>query len=169
MYQQAHPAVNVKTYSIGWTAEKIAEYFKCSDRTAENASEWVWESACEEFWRYWGTDVDLTSYFPDHTGLEVFSEGRSSGWLVVHGLPELEDWDTALAAHWANFAEDVMSDVKYRRTWDYARETIEANGWAVDPVSCPMCGTPVQPDNLRGVLVIIRDRIRARAGKGLGR
>src|SRR5271157_2744811 len=100
-YGPKHPAVNVKVYGPCFV-EKCAEHFVCSVEIAEKALGFAWDSACEAFWEYWQDQTgDLENglygsleyaYFPGYT-VEVFAEGRSAGWLEVHGLPPVEDWD----------------------------------------------------------------------------
>ena len=127
----AHPAVNVKCYRPSLT-DKIANKFACSEDVAQQAAEIAWDAACEEFWRYWAEECDLADYFPGHS-VEVYGEGQSHGWLVVHGLPPVESWNAVDLARWRRFEREVESDVEYRSSAEYALEAIEANGWTVTP------------------------------------
>jgi hypothetical protein len=65
--------------------------------------------------------------------VKVYSKGRSSGWLTVHGLPPVESWDAVDLARWRRFEREVESDVEYRTSAEYTLEAIEANGWAITP------------------------------------
>lgn len=154
-----NPAVNVKVYNLPWDSDTVKDHFGCSPETAQKAAETSWEVACEEFWEYWA-DLNLTTeYFPGFEGLKVYSEGRSAGWLTVHGLPRpVEDWPDDLVSKWAEFEKAVLEDVKYRSGWDYARELIEANEWAMDPVKCKCCGTMVHPSQLKVSGKVVRVR-----------
>ena len=140
-----NPAVNVKVYRWPWSAEDVQTHFGCSEKTAQEAAEIAAESACEDFWRYWGEPARCEEYFPGESA-EIFSEGRTNGWLAVHGLPDPTTWGEAMQAAWSRFETDVLEDVSYRISWEYAKEAIEANDWAVDyeTTPCPCCGTMIK-------------------------
>jgi hypothetical protein len=123
----AHPALNVKVYKFP-RAGQIAEHFKCSDEAAQRALNFAFESAQENFWE--GASELAERYLG--AGLKVYSEGRSSGWLVVYGLPEVEGWDALRVSRWSNFARAVARDIAWRCDFDQVCEAIEINQWAKD-------------------------------------
>lgn len=126
-----YPAVNVKHYRLDLDVEDVMEKFGCSELTASNALEYAYDMECNAFWDYWGSSVfdESAKYFPDEQ-IEVYSAGRSSGWLIVGGLPDVEDWDAVMLNRWAIFERDVKEDVKYRLSKETLLEDIEANRWA---------------------------------------
>lgn len=68
--------------------------------------------ACEDNWDQLQTDAE------EIWGLhvKVYSEGRSGGWAVVQGLPDVETWDAVMVAKWARFckwARQVADNVWY--------------------------------------------------------
>lgn len=140
MGREAHPAVNVKINAIrpdfeallplplgstkgpedadfiehftdpGFTLEWIEEHVSESER------EGWWQQACEDHFEQAAALAKET--FGDH--VEVYSEGRSGGWLVVYGLGDVEDWDEQQVTTWATFAEQVRKiadDVPYGYLW----------------------------------------------------
>ena len=123
----AHPAVNVKRFS--WpTAAAIAAKLQCTEEQAQRASEFAWEAACEGFWEC----IQETAAHYLGQGVKAYSEGRSSGWLVVHGLPETGRWDAIQLGKWSRFAQAVQQDIDWRASLDQVCETIEANQWHKD-------------------------------------
>jgi len=121
-----YPAVNVKVYNCGFDNDDIANHFKCDERTAAQAGQFAWDSACQLFWEQApDTAVEILG-----AGVEVYSAGRSGGWLVVEGLADLESWDAVMVAKWGRFERAIKAEVKYRMSWDVIREDIEANRWA---------------------------------------
>lgn len=140
-YGAGYPAINVKAHHIGGlqgTVTDVMDKFGCSEAQAEKALEFAHTSACEQFWEYW---CDTTgsfenglygspeyAYFPGYIP-RVYSAGRSGGWLIVQGLPPVEDWDAIMLMRWARFAKAVTEDAKYRLSKDAMLEDIEANAW----------------------------------------
>ncbi len=140
---QERPALNVKHYGdVEYTAERIAEHFGCDAATAERAAGWCYESAREQFWEQaldslnyafcGGKEYD-GRYKP--SGLQdgpykIWAEGRSGGWLVAEGLPDVSTWDAATLQKWRRFARTIQQEMEYLASWDYGREMIEANEWA---------------------------------------
>lgn len=138
-YGTYYPAVNVKHHGSSGLHQAVMEKFGCSDSVAEKALEYAWESACRSFWEYWqDTTGDLENglygspeyaYFPGYK-VRVYSAGRSGGWLIVQGLPPVEEWDAIAVNRWAKFQKDVKADVEYRLGKEQVLEDIEANRWA---------------------------------------
>lgn len=121
------PAINVKCQHFGMYARDVVEQFKCEEATAERALEFWFESACECFWESIGDTI--THCFPGYD-VKYYSEGRSGGWLVLHGLPDIESWDAILIARFAKFERLVHADIKWRSTREQIANDIEANQWA---------------------------------------
>ena len=120
------PAVNVKSYSFIPT-HLVTDKFGCSEKQAETALRYAWESACETFW-----DMDAPEIVVDVFGKYVksWSEGRSGGWLVVEGLPPVDEWDAIMLGKWRSFETRIRKDIEYLTSAEYALDMIEANGWA---------------------------------------
>ena len=131
----SNPAINVKDYATSYSyVVAVMDRFGCSEATAERALEYSADMQRESFWDDWGSRHTLREYFPPsrYGKLTVYSEGRSGGWLVVHGLPDIEDWDAIAVADWGRFARSVRADVDYRTSLEVAIEDIQANEWAMD-------------------------------------
>lgn len=129
------PTVNVKIHYLSGVNEAVMAKFSCTEAEAEKAVGYAIESECEDFWRYWSGDEDsdaLDHYWPVrlYGTITVESAGRSSGWLVVRGLPELSAWNAITLGHWRRFENAVREDVKYRCSVECLIELIEANDWA---------------------------------------
>lgn len=73
-------------------------------------------------WRWWAFSSELESLsewcsgaddalFPDHA-VTLETEGRSGGWIVARGLPDLEEWDAITLARWRKFERIVGEMVK---------------------------------------------------------
>jgi hypothetical protein len=123
----AHPAINVKVRS--WVSPtRTAEHFKCSEDVAEKALRFAFETAQESFWE---DARELAAHYLGG-GLKVYSEGRSNGWLVVHGLPPVESWDALRVSRWGNFSRAIARDIAYRTKEETMWESIDANQWAKD-------------------------------------
>ena len=130
-YGQGHiPCINVKLYrgrdsTPEMDVDDIAEHFGCDRDTAERAAEYCDESAREQFWE----EIPDTAkeIFP---GCEVYSDGRSGGWLVVHNLPDVESWNAVTLGKWAKLCRIVRDEIKYLCSREYITEQIAANEWA---------------------------------------
>ena len=126
--RRGYPAVNVKCRD--WpTAVEIAKRLGCSEELAQKASELAYESAVEQFWHYRAPAVA-----EDRLGkeVEIFSEGRSSGWLVVHDLPEIEEWDAPQLAKWHSFENGIEELMRDLGSLDTVCREIEENKWHLD-------------------------------------
>lgn len=57
--------------------------------------------------------------WPERT-VKVWSSGRSGGWLIVEGLPDIETWDAIAVARWARFEAAIratVEDLDYQFVW----------------------------------------------------
>ncbi len=145
-YGSDRPAVNVKVYRSledswkdferdegpdeGFTIEWIREH--CSEELLD-ASFW---NVCESEFEYlegWATGSDRgeDALFPDDN-ITLEQDGRSGGWIVVKGLPDLEDWNAVNLARWRRFeriardiADGIMVNVLsslYINEWEWAKD-----------------------------------------------
>lgn len=80
------------------------------------------EACCELAREYgWTTaQMDAEEMFGDH--VEIYSEGRSGGWLVVKGIgsPRDGEWDTEDAELWAKYEQYVraiVDELDYYFVW----------------------------------------------------
>lgn len=137
------PALNVKHYGpVEYTAERVAEHFGCDKATAERAVGFVYGSAVEIFWEQHALDALNFAMLGDKGASEVkpaglgespfkvWAEGRSGGWLVVEGLPDVAAWPGATFQKWRKFARLIRDEMTYLASWDYGREMLEENEWA---------------------------------------
>lgn len=80
-------------------------------RAEEIAREDGWERAQEDAETVW----ENTRYSP-----KVESDGRSGGWLVVRGLPDIDEWDAIAVGRWARYVKWVkatLDDLDYQFIW----------------------------------------------------
>lgn len=140
-YGTYYPAVNVKVHGrLGLSTEEVMEKFGCTEEVAEKAIQFAFDSECESFWEYWQDTSGCFEnglygspeydYFPGYK-VRVDCQGRSGGWLVVQGLPPVEDWDAVMVARWNKFQKAVKEDVAYKTSKEPLMEGIEANNWAL--------------------------------------
>lgn len=124
-FRPSHPAVNVKDRSP-YILPKLMAHFRCCEATALSAHETAFRWHQESFW-------DSAQEQADHhlgAGFKIYSEGRQGGWLVVHGLPEVETWDAIRVSAWSRFAKAIRAEVDYQTGFEAIRDTIEANDLA---------------------------------------
>lgn len=115
------------------------EWAEAHERDCDHGSETcpfnrAWEFACEDGWERAAEEANgdrghplmsgwtcrLTPRDRSYHDLGIWSAGRSGGWLVVEGLPNIEDWDAIMLARWRRFAKDVsdlVDDLPYQWIW----------------------------------------------------
>lgn len=132
--ERYYPAVNIKAHHFGDDAPNrdpvaalVAEYH-CAEETAEQALRFAWETAQEVFWEDaidWA-DECFGPAFGHIAGKDrrVRAEGRSGGWLVVHGSGDVDDW--------RRFEKGIDAMVADAQRFETIRDNIDANGWAID-------------------------------------
>lgn len=123
--------------------DEIADDYDTLDRADELARDACWDDVTEfahQIWPQHSTEmVDEKRWFPEFppgcrlrfTGekvprkkyhVNVHSAGRSGGWCVVSGLPDIESWDAIALGEWRRFDKFVRSiahdDYPYRFIWD---------------------------------------------------
>jgi hypothetical protein len=155
-YSPGRPAVNVKVY--GSLESAWAEFVKDEQPDEGFTLEWIRENVSEEtldavFWQTCEHEFDyLTAYattdedaiFPaaQYGRISVEREGRSGGWAVVDGLPEIEEWDAILLARWRKFervAKGIAASVPlnmlgsiYLNEWEWQRDEAEERARAAN-------------------------------------
>lgn len=120
------PAVNVKVYANvthGIVEEVNRDHGYAADgpdlewveSQLEDSPDWF-DSACEfesEYLREWGAEIFAEA---GHR-VKFWHEGRSGGWIVAKGLPDLEEWDAILLGKWRKFeriAREIANGVPYQ-------------------------------------------------------
>jgi hypothetical protein len=124
-YRVANPAINVKVRRWPLTIDTVVEKFGCSEDDAEKALGFVFESNQELFW-------DEAKWLAEEIfgkSAKVYSEGYSSGWLVVHGLSEVHGWDAIMVSKWGYFVRQIESAMKGYLDSSRWLEDIESNRW----------------------------------------
>lgn len=127
--RESNPAVNVKVYTglrdcwKEFARDELPDPRFTLDWIEDNASaehlDAIFWSACEAEFEYlegWVTGSEGDSLFPGHR-VTLEREGRSGRWAVVHGLPELEEWDAVLLARWRKFeriAKEIAAGIPYQ-------------------------------------------------------
>lgn len=125
--RSSNPAINVKCRNFPSSANVSAK-FGCSKETAEKAIDFAYECACANFWE----QVQEQADYHLGSGFKVYSEGRSSGWLTVHEMPDLESWDAIACAKWFRFEACIRADIAYRCELENVMAEIESNEWHKD-------------------------------------
>jgi hypothetical protein len=134
--QRGEPMLNVKVYSFdlpkgGAFAELVAEHELDSKLARLELSElrtlieqylekhdWPFGAACESNFEY-ASDRAKEDFFPSHN-VKVWSAGRSGGWLLVDGLPDVDHWGPDLLTKWHEFAEfckPLVADIPRASAW----------------------------------------------------
>lgn len=92
-----------------WVHDNLDDYgMEWTDYAYEIARDGGWEAAREL----------AAEVFPQ--SVDVWSDGRSGGWLVVDGLPDVEDWDAIQLGYWSKFVRGVqaiLDDLDYQFIW----------------------------------------------------
>lgn len=84
-YHDGQPAVNVKDRHNYANDPKFAPFY---ESLGEVVVEWIYDGVQSDFWDHYAPEIAREFGYGD-----VYSAGRSSGWLVVEKAPELEDED----------------------------------------------------------------------------
>lgn len=124
---ELYPAINVKCYNY-IHSRKVQEKFKCSEKTADKALEFAFESAQERFWE----DAQEEAKEIIWEGVKIYSAGRSGGWLIAQKLGDVKDWDAIALSKWRKFVKYVENEIKYLCSEEYVLEEIEANKWYLE-------------------------------------
>lgn len=124
-FRGGHPAINVKVRNFVM-ASQIADKFSCNEKIAEKAGEFAFNSAQVGFWE----GIQENAEYIFGSGIEVYQEGRSGGWLVIRGLPDIEEWDAVMLGRWHKFECECREEIKFFTSEEYVFDAIEANRWA---------------------------------------
>ena len=137
------PAVNVKVY--GSLRDAWAEFQRDEGPDEGFTLEWIEEHVSDDlldsiFWHTCAAEFEyLAAYATDdedaifpaerYGRVTVEQEGRSGGWAVVDGLPDVEEWDAILLARWRKFervAREIADSVPlqmlsslYMNEWEW--------------------------------------------------
>ena len=125
-YRPGNPAVRVKADRF-CSVDAICKRFNCPEHEGERLGRIAWDCQCEDFWHYWQEDFDAAEHF--RRAVKIYGEGRSGGWLVVHGLKPFDTWNAVDLAKWRQFENWVLADVGYRCGEESTLELIDANDW----------------------------------------
>jgi hypothetical protein len=152
-YGSERPAVNVKVYDtledvslplcLGGVADLVdgrSENFRWTYTDEGFTHEWIREHVSDEladaiFWQACADAVEMIGEDArdifDRWRVEIEQDGRSGGWIVVTGLPEIEEWDAVLLSKWRKFEkqchayrDDLMRSVVdsiYANEWEAAQ------------------------------------------------
>ena len=123
------PAINVKFYGY-IDPDKVADRLGCSPERAETCLQYAGTTLADMFW---DDAEDIARDIFGDKSLKVYSEGRSGGWLVVKGLPDIEYWDAIILGKWRSLEVRLQNEVKYIGKFDHVIDLIEANEWHVEP------------------------------------
>lgn len=125
------PMINVKWHP--WMRDVIAKYRNDDHEFSGDEPFWSWvEQIAHEYdhegleladqlardcgWNY--AQEEATEHFGPRA--KVYSEGRSGGWLVVHGLGSAHDWDYEDAKAWDEYrtcVRDIVANLDYDFVW----------------------------------------------------
>jgi hypothetical protein len=156
-YGRSLPAVNVKVYKgpldlddATWeTVRSEAGVDQRFDRewVETNVSDSLMDSlfwdTCQ--WNFEQIETDAEEIFGAY-GVTVHHEGRSGGWAVVEGLPDIDEWDAILIAKWGKFerwAKLIAADVPYSMLVGIAINEFQV--WAEADAERLECETEVEP------------------------
>lgn len=135
-FRGGHPAVNIKVPNLFDDVLAIAPEVarsEFSDDEADVSRFVAWLRSLQDsddyetldaaqYWAFHGdwemVETDAQEIF-DGYPVECYTEGRSGGWLVVQGLPDIEDWDAILLAKWRKFHRYVI-EIKAGFPWSVA-------------------------------------------------
>jgi hypothetical protein len=145
-YHQSHsgqPMLNIKVWTTRDDIECAARQYG-SELAEPLFLEWLRNVATDEqlesadsFARELGWEMatdDAANAFPNRS-VKVWSAGRSGGWLVVNGLPDVADWDAIQLGQWRQYAKWVdatVADHAYRVA-DILRHN-QFESWVPEPL-----------------------------------
>lgn len=124
------PSINVKIGYRQFAPNLTKEMLNCDDDTFEKATGFAFDTAQERFWE----DAQETAEYhlgtlPGAGKIKVYSAGRSSGHLIVDGLPPVEEWNAITVNAWGRFVKDIKDHISYHCGTDMILEDILSNRW----------------------------------------
>jgi hypothetical protein len=136
------PMLDVKVWATRDDIERVAR--QASELADPLFLEWLRNVATDEqlesadsFARELGWEQatdDASNAFPNRS-VKVWSAGRSGGWLVVDGLPDVADWDAIQLGQWRQFAKWIdatVADHAYRVAGILRHNQFES--WVPEPL-----------------------------------
>lgn len=121
----SYPAINVKVYTYPDVYD-VMNRFNCSEKVAQTALNNAYEALKESFW----DNINDVAVEKLGKNVQVFSEGRQGGWLVVVGLMDIKYWDAVDLAKWRSFEKMVKREIDYLSSKEVVFDQIEWNDWA---------------------------------------
>lgn len=118
-YAPYYPAVNIKAYHYPHCF-KVANYLDISEDKAESLLTAIFENSQMNFWD--NVPEYAKEIFGNH--VKTYSAGRSGGWVIVCGLPEIESWDAIMLAKWRKFENMCKAERDYYCSWDFVKEEL---------------------------------------------
>jgi hypothetical protein len=94
--------------------ERVERHLEKFDDTGE-----IFQVICEDHYELAKDDAS-EHFFPDYN-IQVSTEGRSGGWLVVEGLPDVDTWGAKLLQTWKEFVDfcnTLVADIPRSMAWD---------------------------------------------------
>lgn len=135
-FRGARPAIKVKCYHFADQpdaegrsgAERLAAETGLPVKRCETLLERAWEYATMDFWNYLAPEA-AREVLAKPFGIEpqVYSEGRSSGWLVIDQLTGAEDWDAPKVTAWGRFEQRIRDEIAYLCDYENVKENLAAN------------------------------------------
>lgn len=138
-YRPGNPAINVKIRSYHTldqardtlvsrgVPDDVAEL--AVDQALDIHREWFWDGVDEiAKWELCtNRHTERVSHWGFTSAHKIYQEGRSGGWLVVHGLPHPEEWTKAQRIRWGRFEDAIEREIEHYMDADHLLETIESN------------------------------------------
>ena len=132
-FRDGKPSVNVKVRRYPGP-DDVRRRFGCSEATATQALETVYQWCSEDFYLE-AEDLARETF----GAVKVYTEGRSDGWLVVcpdvgpgrvsdtSGVGDPADWDGPAIHRWAVFERRVRELVEEHTATDHVLDVMSAN------------------------------------------
>lgn len=108
---------------LGLTATDFGWAWCQAHMTIEEIQRWTDEAATGNYDAF---AEQITETFP---GATCNTEGRSGGWVIVNGLPDIESWDAVMLAKWRKLdriADEYVADVPRETAWLIGANRYEA-------------------------------------------
>ena len=133
-HSRHRPTINVKHHY--WVRDIVREYRDNGHEFSGDTRffDWVLEQYDNDGGQY-GGPLDIAGDIANECGwgdakevaleifgdrADVYSEGRSGGWLVVGGIGDPDDWDLMDINAWSRFdrcVRDILADLDYQYVW----------------------------------------------------
>jgi len=134
-YSHGNPAINVKAHDFPYVHNRDVQSAwgqKYTEAQITRALNFAFESLQETFWEGWHEVLEHPErdydFFPQHT-IRMDGEGRQGGWMIITGLPDLDNWDAIMLARWRHLERVVREDVAYNCKFSTVKDLVEANEW----------------------------------------